>query len=167
MEIWPGHIIQHYPRTMACVSQYGLIRPRHAIWQSQAAFYRNLIICPHVGDTLSQLASSVSAVHVNVEGIYITSTLAAFAFKWWYSIKWCSYQMMSSNESLFCCGWGWSRRAEPGAWSAGRVNKVSDSDNIGAFYDHQGPCWHLTLSDSSHFTPITITCQAQWHCHDD
>ena len=74
MEIWPGHIIQHYPPTMACVSQYGLIWPRHAIWQSQAAFYRNLIICPHVEDILSQLASSLSAVHVNVEWICIINT---------------------------------------------------------------------------------------------
>ena len=175
MEIWPGHIIQHYPPTMACVSQYGLIWPRHAIWQSQAAFYRNLIICPHVEDILSQLASSLSAVHVNVEWICIINTHLRLPFKWWHSFKWCSYQMMSSNECLFCCGWGWSRRARPEAWpgllgvTRSRVNKVSDSDNIGAFYDHQGPCWHLTLtlSDSSHFTPITITCQALWHCHDD
>ena len=27
-----------------------------------------------------------------------------------------------------------------GRHNQSRVNKVSDSDNIGAFYDHRGPC---------------------------
>ena len=173
LEIWPGHIIRIIPHHGLCCA---------SIWPHMAASCNmtisgRLLEESHYLSTSRRQLSYPSTVPVKNERYYfpglVCMSLLLFHddhdyFKVMFIPRWCHLM----NVCFVAAGDGHDRGDARGLDWAGRhiqsrVNKVSDSDNIGAFYDHRGPCWHLTLSDASHFTPITITCQAQGHCHDD